>query len=1115
VPEVEDGAASVADVEAMAARIIDRATIVKQARVCIGVFEFVAFCCARRRRLIACLVEGEIDIMNVFAPQLMDATWAMEPYATRLILCGSSGCGADGRPIWVPRGWAGASHFMAGVPLGRAAVAAARGSSVAAVFGRLGVQVVPTIADGDCGPDALNIVTGSARSVFNRNALRTEISDTMIANACRPEWQEAFAVCQEHVELGAPPAVAGAAVVVAGTAVAGAAAGQTALELRREAPAANLELAVRWATGIPNPTAGMIRRLCAGLTDESASQIVALHGQHSNTVANMPSPITAVAVNGVANRSYRQTRLCQRMMDARAFVAHAVGQGVDHRTIAGRRLIRPWLQANSASALSKSRLHDAYRYMCRCLEGLGAGHATSIAKRADKPGARGCVLARYRKRAQVHQGRPQKAVPVKDALYDWFCSIKRSVMTRLPAKLVLGKAQALMEEWVGEHVQRGLPAVAGSISKVWLLRWRRCYGVSLRQPNRKWSVPRKVLVERLETTWLNVFRVRKFIQLHFGYDPVIENFDQSPFHMNEIGSKQAKSLAIRGCGTVPLKEGHAATRERWTANTMVTSSVVRARALPPLELMFKAKGGGKTMGPRLRDAVPPWAPWLTVTTSESGSYNEHDVLNYLEAVLEEMHVGRDWRILLVDAYSAQTTDAVRRCAWHRGYVLCVHGGGTTSILQVNDTELHQPLKTMYMEFEAADAVQQSRLRPKSCPVPRKEDCIQWMASVWNNPDFHAAVSDGFWKTGLACSLDDTADDHRVVKEAKAFWNEIGIPAKRREAVDIVKAEYTAGRLTWDFHSVSGLVLPFPAAAPRYNVQPDDDGSDAGDGDGSASDSDSDEGSEPGDDGDGAAAVSSAVAGSSGSCAIASSSTALEVVPPLLPEEVAQVNDHHRNIDVLQCVLSQVEAAGMDTLAATVVNCLRAEERKAYGRCQPNPAIARAMLANRQVESDAIVVGQSIVQAAVAAADRQRRHLAALAAEENRLAAQSAAMRKASTALESVRALRRFDIADLGQGHPQGGTRQHVEHRLEILERVKAKSEPLPAELENDWGWFKKHWDTVRLNHYTLPGKSAWGALFRDLMLGLLDKIAKGERHVLANFMYEQIRLYLPMPAIRV
>jgi hypothetical protein len=253
-----------------------------------------------------------------------------------------------------------------------------------------------------------------------------------------------------------------------------------------------------------------------------------------------------------------------------------------------------------------------------------------------------------------------------------------------------------------------------------------------------------------------------------------------------------------------------------------------------------------------------------------------------------------------------------------------------------------------------------------------------------------------------------------------------------------------------------LVLPFLASAPPYNVQPDDEGRDEFDGDGRYCGSYSDNGGELGDNDDGDAVVagqhlwgSSAVAGSSGSCAMVSSSTVLVAVPPLLPEEAAQVNEHHRNIDVLQSVLSQVESAGMDTLAATVVNCLCAKERKAHGRCQPNPAIAREMLATRQAESDAIAVCKSIVQAAVAAAERQRRHLAASAAEGNRLAAQSAAMRKASTALENVRALRRFDIADLGRRHPQGGTKQHVEHRLDILERVKAKSEPLPAELEND------------------------------------------------------------------
>ncbi len=48
--------------------------------------------------------------------------------------------------------------------------------------------------------------------------------------------------------------------------------------------------------------------------------------------------------------------------------------------------------------------------------------------------------------------------------------------------------------------------------------------------------------------------------------------------------------------------------------------------------------------------------------------------------------------MMVDEYRAQTTPAVRRAAWHRGYVLIAHGAGTTGALQVNDTHLHQPVK---------------------------------------------------------------------------------------------------------------------------------------------------------------------------------------------------------------------------------------------------------------------------------------------------------------------------------------------------------------------------------------------------------------------------------------
>ena len=101
--------------------------------------------------------------------------------------------------------------------------------------------------------------------------------------------------------------------------------------------------------------------------------------------------------------------------------------------------------------------------------------------------------------------------------------------------------------------------------------------MSLREPSRNWKVSHSVLKERLEITWCNVLRVRKFIILLKGHDPVLENFDQSPFHMNRSGSQGGISLSIRGCGVVPVKESQTATRERLTANTMVTSSLSRAK----------------------------------------------------------------------------------------------------------------------------------------------------------------------------------------------------------------------------------------------------------------------------------------------------------------------------------------------------------------------------------------------------------------------------------------------------------------------------------------------------------------------------------------------------------
>ena len=195
------------------------------------------------------------------------------------------------------------------------------------------------------------------------------------------------------------------------------------------------------------------------------------------------------------------------------------------------------------------------------------------------------------------------------------------------------------------------------------------------------------------------------------------------------------TLAIAGSATVALKEGHSATRARWSAATLCYSSSARTREVPGLEVMFKA--AGETLQGKLsRFAEQLRLPWLSVVTAPKGTYRESDVLNWMDRHLDAMTPGRRWRLLLLDVFAAQTTEQVRRAAWKKGYVLCIHGGGTTGITQVNDTDLHQHLRRRYTEMEAADLLKQARLDPKATPIPRPENCSQWMASVWADPALH-------------------------------------------------------------------------------------------------------------------------------------------------------------------------------------------------------------------------------------------------------------------------------------------------------------------------------------------------------------------------------------------
>ena len=174
--------------------------------------------------------------------------------------------------------------------------------------------------------------------------------------------------------------------------------------------------------------------------------------------------------------------------------------------------------------------------------------------------------------------------------------------------------------------------------------------------------------------------------------------DQSPFHGNEAGSKACNTLALKGAPTVPLIENHAATRERWSLNSITDSDEERIKQrLPGFQMMIKAEG--HKLESRLQDYVAeknlPFQ--VSVVTGPSGSYREHDILNFLDLHLDEWGPGSRWELFFLDAYAPGLTDNCQRSCWTKGNILMTHGGGASSVAQTNDTDLHLLARQRFVE----------------------------------------------------------------------------------------------------------------------------------------------------------------------------------------------------------------------------------------------------------------------------------------------------------------------------------------------------------------------------------------------------------------------------------
>ena len=90
----------------------------------------------------------------------------------------------------------------------------------------------------------------------------------------------------------------------------------------------------------------------------------------------------------------------------------------------------------------------------------------------------------------------------------------------------------------------------------------------------------------------------------------------------------------------------------------------------------------------------------------------------------------------------------------------------------------------------------------------REENIDIMIEVWSDLQLHLRAVRGYKYTGTMVALDGS-EDHLICREAKDFWNELGMRARINAAVAEVETRFHARELTWTYANVKSLITPFP------------------------------------------------------------------------------------------------------------------------------------------------------------------------------------------------------------------------------------------------------------------------------------------------------------------
>ena len=726
-------------------------------------------------------------------------------------------------------------------------------------------------------------------------------------------------------------------------------------------------------------------------------------------------------------------------------------------------------------------------------------------------------------------GRPKSCIVLRDQLMLWYSTVRHSVdvkiMCRFPKQVLLVKAQMLQLDYYTACLKKRVEPEHVQVDGRWLNELLAEYRLSSRKPNRKFKVPRWVLAERLMMFWLAGARVRKLAILTFGYDPVFRNVDQSPFHGNEAGSAACNTIALQGAPTVPLIENHAATRDRVSLNSVTDSSPERiSQELPGFELMFRAEGKIKEKKLAAYVASKGLPFKVSVVTGPSGSYREHDILDFLEKWLLPWGPGRQWEFFCLDAYAPGLTDNVQRLCWSRGYIELTHGGGASMVAQTNDTDHHAHVRKRFIELQTHLMIKKARSMGGGMVDLNDEENIDIMIEVMSDRNLHLQASVGYKYTGTNVALDGS-EDTRIVREAKDFWQELKMRKKIDAAVAEVETNFKAGLLPWTFKTVKSLIPPYPRRGHLDVIKLGQEDEATPDPDGVPWDTEQVEakGGDATNNGDANEELDDVPEFDADDWVDPEASLVKNTVPEVdaphhgdgdgrerkenLNDEQADAVIKHstrlRSLTQAKDIFKEVGGALGASLNDTVTRVIHTESKRFNTRMRADQGVCQELQAGLDAEEayyrrERVEFQEHMERKRETG--RVKHELKDALAKLQRARKEQRSAEAVVTAMEEVKA---YSIEMLGKGKKNAGNQQHRKARLEVLERLRRSAE-LSAAQTSAWDFFKTTWDQEMA---TAHGEN-WAELFAQLVQKVLNDLAEGRSNALSVFMHNETRRVL-------